>query len=323
MNKVFNDIFWNQIENMDVINSIKKNNNETFDLILSDPPYNINYTNNRRVKTRDNIHGVDGIMNDKDNLEMIENVYEEYFRILKEWKHCYIFTRWDVAEDHTRLLRKAWFIVKNNLIWDKWNMSMWDLLWDYGSQYENILFCIKPFSKGKRKWKANKLNKIGKRSRHPNILKYNRIVWKKQVHSHQKPISLLQFLIQKSTKIGEKIYDWFIWSNSLGISAASLWRKYSGVELNTEVFEILKENTNKILNSFKKKLDTVEDYTYIDDLYVLIINKKKIEMIKWENSDDIFNVTKKIVLKNSELLEYIDKSNILEYKGSELYIINI
>jgi hypothetical protein len=62
---------------------IKNELNESYDLILSDPPYNIDYKNNRRIKTRENIHGVDGIKNDKDNLDMISEIYKEYFRILK------------------------------------------------------------------------------------------------------------------------------------------------------------------------------------------------------------------------------------------------
>jgi len=323
MQKIYTDVFWNQIINDDILNWIKKEENESVDLILSDPPYNINYTNNRRVKTRDKIHGVDGIMNDKDNLEMIEKAYAEYFRILKEWKHIYIFTRWDVAQDHIDLLKKAWFIVKNNLIWDKWNMSMWDLWGDFGWQYENILFAIKPYSKWKKKWKADKLNPIWNRTRHSNIIKYKRVVWKKQIHSHQKPMWLLKFLIQKSSKTGDIVYDWFAWSNSLGISAASLWRKYKTLELNPEVFEIAINNTENYLNYLKKNLDKVENHIYIENLNLLLITKSFLSKITNEDKKSYFLLKGKKKILIQELFDLIQTTNPINYNWKEIYLINI
>jgi len=327
MTSKFTDIFWNTIYNDNTENSIKNELTESYDLILSDPPYNIDYNNNRRVKTRDKIYWVDWILNDKNNLEMIENVYNEYFRILKEWKHIYIFTRWDVAQDHINLLKKAWFVIKNNLIWMKNSWSMGDLLWDYAWQYENILFWYKPYSKWKSKWKWDKLNKIWKITRHSNILQYDRVVWNSQIHSHQKPIDLLQFLIKKSTNIGDKVYDWFIGSNSLWLWAISMMRKYSGAELNTDVFEKAKNITEELTNQLHLFINNKNNnkYLYIPELHLFLIDKKYLSklsediIIKWSKSKFVLN---KDYLKNSDNLEYnwfyIDK-----YEYNDCYIYNI
>lgn len=214
---------------------------ETVDCIISDPPYNIDYNNNRRKKTRNNVHWIDGILNDKDNLVMISDIYKEYFRVLKEWKHIYIFSRWDVTQEHIESLKSAWFVVKNVLIWVKNSWSMWDLYWNYASQYETIIFWVKL----NKKKQHDKLNIIDWKTRHSNVLSYPRVAWNKQVHSHQKPEELLEFLMNKSTKENETVLDWFLGSWSCWIASLRLNRKFIGIELSKDIFETAKERINK------------------------------------------------------------------------------
>ena len=298
----FEDAFWNKIYNEDTRNMIKNELNESYDLILSDPPYNIDYKNNRRIKTRENIHGVDGIKNDKDNLDMISEIYKEYFRILKPWKHIYIFTRWDVAQDHINLLKEAGFVIKNNLIWMKNSWSMGDLEGDYAWQYENILFWFKPFNNKVKDKKGEKLNPILWIKRHPNILKYDRITGKKQIHSHQKPIDLIKFLILKSTKQKDKIFDGFLGSNSLWLAAITLDRYYSGAEMDKIFFPTMKEYIEKYANTIKDFIDNVNnDYIYIPELYLLILNKT----YNFKNNIIIKNKKEKITLNKKNLKDYV------------------
>jgi len=303
-NNIYTDKFWNQLFNGNTEKIIKKEQDNSYDLILSDPPYNINYNNNRRIKTRKKIYWIDWILNDKDNLKIIENIYNHYFRILKEWKHIYIFTRWDVAQDHIDLLRKSWFVIKNNLIWMKNSWSMGDLYWNYAWQYENIIFWYKPYSTGKNKWKWEKLNNIWNTQRHSNILQYDRVVWNKQIHSHQKPIDLLQFLIKKSTNVGDKIYDWFIGSNSLWLSAISLFRKYSWNELEKDIFNKSIKLTEQLSNTlFDFISNEKSEYIYIPELYIFLINKNyelknDIILKNWKNKISVTKNSIKWLLQN-------------------------
>ena len=218
---------------------------KSVDCIVSDPPYNINYVNDRRKKSRDNIHWINWILNDKDNLVMIQSVYDEYSRVLKDGKHCYIFSRWDVTQDHINALKKSWFIVKNVLICVKNSWSMWDLYWNYASQYETIIFAVKL----NKKKQHDKLNTIDWKQRHSNILNYNRVAWKWQLHSHQKPEDLLEFLIKKSTNEGDTILDWFLWSWSTWVACININRKFIWVELDKEIFITANERIEWMLKS--------------------------------------------------------------------------
>lgn len=311
----YKDAFWNVIYNDSVIEKTKDLDDCSVDLILSDPPYNIDYNNNRRVKTREDIHGIDWILNDVDNEELIEKSYKEYFRILKEGSHIYIFSRWDVTEYHMDILKEQWFEIKNNLIWMKNSWSMWDLYGDYAWQYENIIFWYKPFSKWSKKGKWNKLNPIWDKTRHSNILQYDRVVGKNQKHVHQKPVDLLKFLIEKSSKIWDTIYDGFLWSNSLWLAAMSLFRKYSWTEL-WVCFSETVENTDLVTNEYYNFFEKWGDYNYFEQLKVFAIKKdlfKDFTEYKLKVKGKNKNITK-------EFLESIISTKI-EYK--EYYIFNI
>lgn len=300
--KFFDDILGNRVYHWNTLETIKLEEDNSFDLVLSDPPYNIWYKNNRRIKTRDKIHWVDWIANDIDNLDMIKTVYQEYFRILKEGCHIYIFSRWDVNQDHINLLKDAWFIVKNTLIWMKNSWSMGDLEGDYAWQYETIIFWYKPFSSWTRKGKGNKLNQILDIKRHPNILKYDRIVGKKQIHSHQKPIDLLQFLIKKSSKAGDKVYDGFIGSNSLWQACLTLNRHYTWTELdpNNEIFPAMQKITIELAELIQDYMyNKKENPLYLENFHIFLLPKtysfKKDIVIK--RKDEKITLSKKSIDK--------------------------
>lgn len=167
-------------------------------------------------------------MNDKDNINFLEEVAKELYRLLKNNSHLYWFTRWDKVEEQKPMLEKVGFKVKNNLIWMKNNWSMGDLKGAYAGQYECILFC----QKGRRE-----LNEVDGKKRHADILQFDRIPPNKLLHSHQKPVELLELLIKKSSNEGDVILDPFIGCGSTAIAALNSKRKFLGFELDEKHYE--------------------------------------------------------------------------------------
>lgn len=159
------------------------------DLVVTDPPYGINFYSNhsKNKEYRDSLKSVNGILNDKDNIDFLETVAIQLFRLLKQNTHMYWFTRWGKVEEQKPMLERVGFKVKNNLIWMKNNWSMGDLKGAYAGQYECILFC----QKGRRE-----LNEVDGKKRHVDILQFDRIPPNKLIHSHQKPVELLELLIK-------------------------------------------------------------------------------------------------------------------------------
>lgn len=63
----------------------------------------------------------------------------------------------------------------------------------------------------------------------------------KKLHSAQKPVALLEYLIKTYTNKGEAVLDNCMGSGSTGIACKNTNRNFIGIELNDEYFEIAKE----------------------------------------------------------------------------------
>ena len=70
------------------------------------------------------------------------------------------------------------------------------------------------------------------------------------LHPTQKPVALLEYLIKTYTQEGEVVLDNCMGSGSTGVAALNTKRKFVGIELDKEYFEIAKE---RIENTYKSK----------------------------------------------------------------------
>lgn len=200
----------NRVINDDWQNVIKHVDDNSVDLVLTDPPYGMGYQSNHRKNKYQEI------CNDK-NLDWLPFWIKELKRITKDDAHMYIFCSWHNIDVFKQELSKH-FNVKNILIWDKKHTSMGDLEGDYAPSYEMIIFC----SNNKRKLNGG---------RHPNIIRTART--KNENHPTEKPVNLLSFLINKSTQPGELIIDTFAGSFSTAQACVQTNRNYISVEINT------------------------------------------------------------------------------------------
>lgn len=81
----------NIIYNMDCLKGLEMIPDKSIDLVITDPPYGIDYQSNHRVKSE----GFKKILNDKKPfIDFILHLP----RILKDDGACFIFTRWDVQQ---------------------------------------------------------------------------------------------------------------------------------------------------------------------------------------------------------------------------------
>ena len=224
--KKVKDVFY---FNDDCLNTLKEmvNRNKLVDLILVDPPYGINHHSNRR-KDKSDLTTRAGIMNDENNHQLLSEVLDLTNQVLKVDSHIYWFTKWSSLDEHLPLL-KEFFSVKNVLIWDKGNRGSGDLTGSYGNKYECIIYGMK----GRRN-----LNTIKGVSRHDDILSFSKVSHSKLVHPHQKPLDLLEFLIQKSTNLGEVVLDMFAGVGSTLEACLNTGRAGIGIELDTHFYNI-------------------------------------------------------------------------------------
>lgn len=227
---------------------LKELQDNSIDLVVTDPPYGINYNNNRRNKNW-RITTENWISNDKDNIKFLSKVLKEVFRVLKDWHHLYWFWRYDKLPEQIIEMQKIWFVIKNQLIWVKNNHWTGDLFSSYAGKYESIVYAVK---KQKKTTKIFHLQEVDWTKRHTDVLYYDKVASKKMIHDHQKPQELLEFLIKKSSIEWNIVLDPFCWSASTLIAAYNQKRNFIWYEFDEKNPEIYKSWLKRLLEKINQ-----------------------------------------------------------------------
>ena len=190
---------------------------ESIDLILTDPPYE-SLEKHRAIGTTTRLKHSKGSSNDWfkifPNRRFLE-LFSEAYRILKKDTHFYI-----MCDAETMFLLKplgeaAGFRFWKPLVWDKLSIGMG---YHYRARYELVLF----FEKGKRGLTDRSV---------PDVLQVPRV---RNGYPAEKPVKLVETLIQQSSAPNEVVLDPFMGSGSTGVAAVALSRHFYGNDLCSE-----------------------------------------------------------------------------------------
>ena len=217
------------------IEFLKTIEDESVDLIATDPPYEINYSNFEW---------------DKKNLDW-EYISKEFSRVLKKNGNIIIFQGWSQVINTINIFNNI-FLLKNWIIYDrikgrgaKTNLvsTREDVLWyvkeDKNYTYNKIFSNIKKATGGT----------IGRK----NGSEYRALsnVWtdispivpwspERVAHPTQKPLMLMNRIVTIFSNENDWVLDPFMGSGSTMVSAKNLGRNYLGCEIDKEYFEIAK-----------------------------------------------------------------------------------
>lgn len=190
------------------------------DCIITDPPYLINYRCNRRIAT----DKFDNILNDKDNYSLIIKSIEKAYKILNDNSSIYMFCSWHNVDFFKKEFEKK-FKLKNIIVWNKNNHGTGDLKGSYAPKHEFILY-------------GHKGRCLNKSKRIADVIDCKKVNSKDMAHSTEKPIELLSKFINMSTYENNLILDCFMGSGSTGVACANTGRKFIGIELDNNYFDI-------------------------------------------------------------------------------------
>ena len=224
--------------NGNAIDFMKTLEDESVDLIVTDPPY--------KVTARGNAGNSGGMMQSKlsmqgkifkhNDVKPIEYI-SEFYRLLKDGSHCYIMTNHVNLQEMLNTATECGFRFIKSLIWNKGNKIMGQF---YMSQFEYILF----FRKGKGK----KINKCGT----ADILNVPNKKTKgedgKNIHDTEKPVELMKILIENSSQEGELVLDPFLGVGATAMACKELNRDYIGIELDEKYYNIACKRVNDYMN---------------------------------------------------------------------------
>ena len=99
---------------------------------------------------------------------------------------------------------------------------------------------------------GNRIPKAGKNYEPDKLLPIDILNFSKPtkpVHPTQKPVPLLEYLIKTYTLEGQTVLDFTMGSGSTGVAALNTKRKFIGIELEKEYFEIARERINSAINN--------------------------------------------------------------------------
>jgi site-specific DNA-methyltransferase (adenine-specific) len=194
---------WQDVPNVDFLG---------FDLLITDPPYGMEFNSNYRIIRHDSIVG--------------DHVFADV-QLLIEWakRASYIFCRWDNISRHDLP------IPRSLLAWIKNNWSMGDLQHEHGRQWEAIAFFPGP--------EHEFIKRI------PDALFDDRTG--NDFHPTQKPVNLIKKLIE--CNVGDVIFDPFMGSGTTLRAAKDLGRRAIGIEIEEKYCEIAaKRLAQKVLD---------------------------------------------------------------------------
>lgn len=238
----------NKLINIDCIDYMSDLPDNYIDLVVTDPPYLINYSS---FRTNSKV-----IKND-DNNKWVEPFFRELSRVVKMGSHLYCFTDFEMSADFLIEIRKYWKV--RNLICIPRNIKGNGGDRIFQQQFEYCIFATRGGKNDGRKFNETKILKPSE-----GYLKDKRYTpkewlyrlpdywyWTKasefnhnRLHPNQKNVDCLKDMITLSSNKGEIVFDPFCGSGSTLVAAESLDRKWIGCELDENYYEIAKKRLN-------------------------------------------------------------------------------
>lgn len=230
------------LHNDDCLNVFKTINDNSIDLIVSDIPYKIVSGGCTKDPVKIRATKFMGGMLDRHNPndhDLIKSgkifkyndiKFSEFlpslYRILKDDSHCYLMVNGRNLNELQNEAEKVGFKYQNLLVWDKGNATpnKW-----YMNACEFILFL--------RKGKAKNINNLGSKT----ILSVPNV--RNKMHPTEKPVELIQILIENSSNENDTVLDPFMGSGSTGIACLNTNRNFIGIEIDAKYYEIAKNET--------------------------------------------------------------------------------
>ena len=195
---------------------------DTFQLIITDPPYNVNYEG----CTKDKLKIKNDKMSDNAFFEFLYKFYQNTFNFSMIGCPTYIFYADSEAINFRTAMQKAGYKISNVLIWVKNQLVLGRF--DYQMKHEPILYGWQ--TKGKHPWYSDR--------KQSTILEFDKPK-RNADHPTMKPIELIGYLIKNSSQQKNIVGDLFLGSGSTLIACEMNWRTCRGVEYDPQYMDVI------------------------------------------------------------------------------------
>jgi ParB/RepB/Spo0J family partition protein len=202
----------------DSVERIKEVPDHSFRLVLTDPPFGVDYDN----KVSGTVGALTDYSDTEDDYERILSMAPDLYRVLKPDGFLVWFFGISWYDRCKSVFRDAGFTVDEiPVVWDRTAGKCWTRRPDryFARGYDVALMCIKGDPQ------------IIKRNQ-PNVIHATPVSTSEREAVVERPIELYKPFIERLTVPGERVADFFVGAGGVPAAAAALQRDFFGIELN-------------------------------------------------------------------------------------------
>ena len=251
----------NKIYNQDCIDGMKDIPDNKIDLVITDPPFAINFkskkANYNRIASRV-LPGYNEIES-KDYYNFTYNWMNQINRVLKKSGSMYVFSGWNNLKDILTALDENGFITINHIIWKyqfgvvtskKFVTSHYHCLYVCKNNNERKFFPYSRFDKNAKTSDGKSLHYSDKE----DVWNIKREYWTGDEKTPTKlPAEIIKKILEYSSEEKDVVFDPFLGSGQVAVVSKMLKRKYLGFEIVKEYYNFAKKRLEKNVYRLKKE----------------------------------------------------------------------
>jgi site-specific DNA-methyltransferase (adenine-specific) len=202
---------------------------ELCDLVITDPPYNVDYTGG----TKDALKIINDKMDDKTFYQFLLDFYTALGSYTKPGGGWYVWHADSEGANFRLAMKDSGLLVKQCLIWVKNSQVMGRQ--DYHWKHEPCLYG----------WKEGAAHNWYADRKQTTVLEFNRPS-RNGEHPTMKPVELISYQIKNSSKKNDIVADGFLGSGTTMVAAHQLNRKCYGMELDPKYCQVIIDRMQKL-----------------------------------------------------------------------------
>lgn len=249
----------NSIYNMDCIEGMKYILDNTIDLVITDPPFAIDFKANRNNYHRTASRVMEGY-NEIPKEEYYDFTFKwmkQIFRVLKDSGSMYVFSGWNNLKDILVAIDELGFIMVNHIIW-KYQFGVVTKRKFVTSHYHCLYVCKNdkkrkffPYARFKKDESDNEGRSLHYKDKE-DVWIIKREYWTGDQKTPTKlPTELIKKILMYSSEEGDIVLDPFLGSGQVAIVSKMMKRQYIGFEIVKEYCEFAQKRLDKNIYRFK------------------------------------------------------------------------
>jgi site-specific DNA-methyltransferase (adenine-specific) len=254
----------NKIYNKDCIIGMKTIPDETIDLVVTDPPFAINFKAKKANYNRTASRVLSGYneINVEDYYKFTNNWMLQVKRVLKKSGSMYVFSGWNNLKDILTALDVNGFTTINHIIW-KYQFGVVTAKKFVTSHYHCLFVCKNdkmrkffPYSRFKKNAKTSDGKSLHYRDKE-DVWIIKREYWTGDDKTPTKlPAEIIKKILQYSSEKNDLILDPFLGSGQVAVISKMLGRKYLGFEIIKSYYDFAYKRLEKNVYRLKKEIKT-------------------------------------------------------------------